>query len=489
MRNSKNGRLRVWDRAVDSFNSDDLVYNFDTIDWLFGGKSGTTGATGDTFSGNASTWLGRGDSFATNIYPGTKNSGFEDQTSGARTLYSVVSGLNYNDVPLGTVIQWWRPTASTDAGSGAGAIPDGWVPCDGRTLTAEQHSYGALSIVVPDLRNKFVLGADATVAGINAVTAYRHEDGAVSASNMNNDWTGSKKADGTTGAPGLGYDSGLENVSVNSKTGSNLLRDLNHNHASGSDTSSGLKIRDHVHESDHAHSLNSHSHTIPRHAHRMDHEHFIPNHIHYFNLTSDFDSGPNKSPGSDTVRVATVSSGGALVPRDNHVHNIHLSKDNGTGGRDFLPGFIQDSPGFPDIWTSEFWYFNGVPPESLNWRGWTPLSISSYPISASTANGLNISRQYNTSSVDLLTYPSGGGLTGRREKNGLFNPNTGTIAGSTTGTSSTDIAYAKGIDGNTADATWNSSSSSVNSQNKLNVRPQYVGLLYLIKVRVAKNLI
>lgn len=67
--------------------------------------------------------------------------------------------------PLGGVIDWWRPTSTYDAGAGAGNPPPGYAVCDGSTILAANHDFGTGgSIVLPDLRNKFVLGADITRA-------------------------------------------------------------------------------------------------------------------------------------------------------------------------------------------------------------------------------------------------------------------------------------------------------------------------------------
>lgn len=85
--------------------------------------------------------------------------------------------------PLGSVLDWWRPASTFDAGAGAGNPPPGYEVCDGRTLTAAQHDFGTGgSIVLPDLRHKVVVGADIAKA-----------DGAAS------DYT----LDTTAGAPGI----------------------------------------------------------------------------------------------------------------------------------------------------------------------------------------------------------------------------------------------------------------------------------------------
>lgn len=60
--------------------------------------------------------------------------------------------------PVGIVISWYRPNINTP-------LPTGWIPCDGRSLPFGDHDFvGGGIIFLPDLRNKFVLGAD-TVAG------------------------------------------------------------------------------------------------------------------------------------------------------------------------------------------------------------------------------------------------------------------------------------------------------------------------------------
>lgn len=59
--------------------------------------------------------------------------------------------------PIGTVIQWWRPTNAV-------AVPNGWAICDGATIASGSHDFGTgSSIVLPDLRNAFVLGASTAV--------------------------------------------------------------------------------------------------------------------------------------------------------------------------------------------------------------------------------------------------------------------------------------------------------------------------------------
>lgn len=63
-------------------------------------------------------------------------------------------------VPIGSVIDWWRPSSSWDAGAGAGNAPPGFAICNGQVITEGNHDFGSGSITLPDLRNKFIIGAD-----------------------------------------------------------------------------------------------------------------------------------------------------------------------------------------------------------------------------------------------------------------------------------------------------------------------------------------
>lgn len=74
---------------------------------------------------------------------------------------SLDSTSKRQDAPLGTVLDWWRPNASYNAGAGAGMPPPGFEVCDGGTILQANHDFGPIgNIVLPDLRNAFVLGAD-----------------------------------------------------------------------------------------------------------------------------------------------------------------------------------------------------------------------------------------------------------------------------------------------------------------------------------------
>jgi hypothetical protein len=95
-------------------------------------------------------------------------------------IYKEVRLLQLNRQAIGEIFMFFKPTAGYP-------LPDGCEPCDGRTILAADHDFTGIAtdIVLPDYRNKFPLGADATLTiGTNAA--------AVGAGNI----------DSASGAPG-----------------------------------------------------------------------------------------------------------------------------------------------------------------------------------------------------------------------------------------------------------------------------------------------
>lgn len=488
MRNSRKGRFRVWDRSQDSFNGEDLVYNFDSIDELIGGTDGSPGTSGSGgYSGTASKWLGFGDQIpATPTFPGTTNSGVEVQ-QGRRTLYSVVSGLNYNDVPLGSVIAWWRPTSTV-------AIPDGWVPCDGRQLNAGEHSYGSGSITVPDLRNKFVLGADPAVPGINAVNGYVLAAGATAADDKNNSSRangGSVMAAGATGAPGIGYDSGLETVNpaTGLRSGSNHKRDLTHLHGAGT-----LTIKDHTHSIAHTHTVPPHRHHIGTHTHGMDHVHLIPNHTHDLNVDADFFTNQARKSSSDPsdefalIKSATAGTGSSYRPASrDHIHRIQLKNAGETGTRRLPASADTTLINFKN--DNSLWGVAGVGnPHTLGGNGYSIGAVTSSP-TVRVVNGLNLNAHTNKRlQTDSATVRSGEAseYTSQALDSALNGSNAdGNVT--TNGANPAVSGSVIGVAGPTGPRGLLNSTAT--EALYVNIRPQYVGMLYLIKVKVSTNLI
>ena len=101
-------------------------------------------------------------------------------SDGGLPLAAVAGDLDRQTVPLGTVLDWWRPPPGTTP------VPAGFEICNGQTLTAN-HTTAAVagnhqfrdasnqpitgSITLPDLRNKFIIGADILTADGTASSA------------------------------------------------------------------------------------------------------------------------------------------------------------------------------------------------------------------------------------------------------------------------------------------------------------------------------
>lgn len=229
-RRSKFGRFQVENQASDPFKHTDVAYNLDQLDQMFGGPNQTpTFGVGDDFN-NPTTSAPSGSSQW--LYP-------QDPTTivnfGNRTLYNIIRALDYNDVPLGAVFAWWRPSTAVP-------LPSGCVPADGSSYTgATQHSYvpfGITTITVPDLRNKMILGAYETATG--APTTALNRDGTAATL---------PSVDTATAGPG-----------IRAIAGTNVPRNLAHTHTAGS-----FATPDHLHNlTDHLHifAMIDHAHTF-----------------------------------------------------------------------------------------------------------------------------------------------------------------------------------------------------------------------------------
>jgi len=69
-------------------------------------------------------------------------------------IYREVKRASDEAIPLGMIFPWFRPSLVVP-------LPSGYVVADGSTLTAAQHDFpGGGNVTIPDLRNRFVLGAD-----------------------------------------------------------------------------------------------------------------------------------------------------------------------------------------------------------------------------------------------------------------------------------------------------------------------------------------
>lgn len=111
-----------------------------------------------------------------------------------------VQHLGVDVLPLGTVLDWWRPSAAIP-------LPTGWVEARGQSLAPTDHDFpGGGTITLPDCRNTVKLGADSAVADHQVATP----------------------VNGAAGAPGVG-----------AQGGSNVPRNVKHTHSLSAHTHTG----------------------------------------------------------------------------------------------------------------------------------------------------------------------------------------------------------------------------------------------------------
>lgn len=127
---------------------------------------------------------------------------------GGLSLNHQGADIQRQQAQLGQVIEWWRPASDIP-------VPTGWEICDGHTLTAANHDFGGsaagITITLPNLIDKFVLGADPTKA----------------------DGSAGHAADGTGIAPGLGGSGGSHTQALttnNLPAHSHPVTDPGHSH-------------------------------------------------------------------------------------------------------------------------------------------------------------------------------------------------------------------------------------------------------------------
>lgn len=98
---------------------------------------------------------------------GTKTFGWSSTsgTAAAVPLTALDAVSTRQFVPVGSVIDWWRPNNTV-------GVPTGWAICDGSVISSTNHDFGTgASITLPDMRGKFALGANVALADAAAATA------------------------------------------------------------------------------------------------------------------------------------------------------------------------------------------------------------------------------------------------------------------------------------------------------------------------------
>lgn len=135
--------LKIWNAPSDPYDHEQLADNFLKLDLHDHSQGRGTQIGSDGIREGAIT--------AVHIHPGALGTITLDNESVTTDKLAVRARI-----PIGVVQDWWRPTTGID-------IPDGWALCIGQTLEPDEHDFAvAEAVTLPDLRNVFILGADAT---------------------------------------------------------------------------------------------------------------------------------------------------------------------------------------------------------------------------------------------------------------------------------------------------------------------------------------
>lgn len=157
---SPNMGLSVWTLESDPYNHAQLADNFKIIDEhqhqpTLGLPVVTEGIASEavTFSKIAKGAVHGGTSG--NILNGTITGGINGNIANHTITSENIVSSTFNDiVPIGTIINWFRPNQSVP-------IPQGFAIPIGQTISESEHEFPTLgSVTLPDLRNRFVLGAE-----------------------------------------------------------------------------------------------------------------------------------------------------------------------------------------------------------------------------------------------------------------------------------------------------------------------------------------
>jgi hypothetical protein len=135
-------RFIVWDDLTDPYDHTQLLSNWDRLDAIIGRPS--TGAQWPDSEG-----VGGG-------------------------IWKEINNIQSDRMPIGAVVPWYTPDIALYP------IPTGWVECKGQTILSANHDFPGISssVVVPDLRNRFVLGAGSTITAGSAGTGTNNAAGA-----------------------------------------------------------------------------------------------------------------------------------------------------------------------------------------------------------------------------------------------------------------------------------------------------------------------
>lgn len=309
MQSSPNMNLTLWDDLDDPYDHTELVTNWQKVDdhdhTATNGVQIPTGGLVNSAVTNAK--LAPDAVTTSKILNGTILG--EDLADGAIGIGQVDQDLFSAIVPLGVTVPWFRPN------TGVG-VPDGWHIADGSVIAEGSHGWGVGGVTIPDLRNKFVLGAATSGTGTGV---------------------GTPPAENTVGG-------------AHNKT-------FPHTHT----------VAGHTHTVNaHSHTVNAHTHVGPVHSHSISgdggHTHntgqawrgnsnvrgnqpgihdypeafAFQNHGHTLDAAGFHNHGGSTGSGSGTTQASSPGTSDASPGTS----STTLTTDSGSGGGDIRPAFV-----------------------------------------------------------------------------------------------------------------------------------------------------
>lgn len=167
--------LTIWDQGTDFYDHAQLANNWVTVDGHDHtpgkGKQIGTAAIADAavttqkIADNAITGQKIPDGSITQTELANNSVGSAQIIDGSVGTNEILDGsvtapkFDPDFLPIGTVIAWYRPNTGVNLPAG------GWEVCDGRNWSSITNAWGVSTGTIPDLRNKFILGAALTNNG------------------------------------------------------------------------------------------------------------------------------------------------------------------------------------------------------------------------------------------------------------------------------------------------------------------------------------
>lgn len=310
MQQSPNMDLTLWDDLDDPYDHNELVQNWNKIDdhnhTAGNGVQIPTGGLVDDAVTNAK--LAPNSVTTAEILDGTILA--QDIADGAISVSKLNTAALSALAPLGQVTAWFRPTTAVP-------IPTGYRVCDGSLVPNGEHDWGAGGVTIPNLQNRFVLGAALTGTGTGA---------------------GTPPAEGATGGSHTQTFPHTHTVNAHSHTVDSHSHVVNahshvgpvHNHFIGGDGG-------HTHFTNQAWRGNNNVNREPPGSPESYIENFaFQNHGHTLDQSGWHDHGGATGSASGTTETSAPGTS-AVAPGTNAVG---LTTNSSNGGGDIRPGFV-----------------------------------------------------------------------------------------------------------------------------------------------------